>query len=107
MKYHIQIGKSLNIEVTSANYFGARHAIETIFQSFEYDDVRNQFLAMAEYDINDAPEFGHRGISLDTSRNFMTKEVILRLIDGMASTKVTCLRTNTDQTGVTISHSSL
>jgi hypothetical protein len=78
----------LIVDVTAANYFGARHAIETVFQLMEYDEVNNVYIAVSSVDISDAPVFKHRGISLDTSRNFMTVDVIKRMLDGMAASKV-------------------
>ncbi len=46
------------------------------------------FVVLDDVDIRDYPEFVHRGIMLDTSRNFITVDVIKRLIRGMAHSKV-------------------
>jgi len=54
----------------------------------DYDDVRRQFVVLSDVRITDRPEFPHRGILLDTSRSFMELDVIKRLIEGMALSKV-------------------
>ncbi len=56
----------------------------------EFDDAGRHFLVASDVDIKDWPEYVHRGISLDTSRNFMTIDVIEDLIRGMAHSKVCC-----------------
>ena len=76
------------INITAANYFGARNAIETLFQLVEYDDITNNYIMMGKASILDYPEYQHRGIMLDTSRNFIQTSVIKRIIDGMAHSKV-------------------
>jgi N-acetyl-beta-hexosaminidase len=80
--------KVLRVNISANNYFGARHGLETLFQLMEYDDVGRNYIAMASVKIRDYPEFKHRGITLDTSRNFIEKDVIKRIIDGMAHSKV-------------------
>ena len=74
--------------IEADNYFGARHAIETLFQAIDYDDVRQRYFAGYFTVGLDQPEFGHRGISLDTSRNFIDVITIKRIIDGMAHAKL-------------------
>ena len=54
----------------------------------EYDDINNNYIMLGSANILDYPEFPHRGIMLDTSRNFIQKSVIKRIIDGMAHSKV-------------------
>ena len=76
------------INISAANYFGARNAIETLFQLIEYDDIRNTYIILGVANIIDYPEFQHRGIMLDTSRNFIHKKVLKRIIAGLAHSKV-------------------
>ena len=54
----------------------------------EYDDITNNYVMLGKASIIDYPEFLHRGIMLDTSRNFIKPRVIKRIIDGMAHSKV-------------------
>jgi hexosaminidase len=75
-------------KIVASTYFGARHALETLSQLIVYDDIRNEIQAIAEFDITDAPKYKHRGLLLDTSRNFFSKESIKRTIDAMAMVKM-------------------
>ena len=80
--------KILRADISAANYFGARHGIETLFQLMEYDDITMNYIILNSAEIRDYPEFRHRGISLDTSRNFIEPGTIKRIIDGMGHSKV-------------------
>lgn len=62
--------------VGARSYFGARHAVETLFQMMEYDEAARRFLVLSDARVEDRPEFAHRGVSLDVSRNFYKPEVI-------------------------------
>jgi hexosaminidase len=42
--------------------------------------------------VEDAPRFGHRGVTLDVARNFQPKEAILKLLDAMAFYKLNKLQ---------------
>ncbi|XP_066589090.1 chitooligosaccharidolytic beta-N-acetylglucosaminidase [Prorops nasuta] len=79
---------TLNATITSASYFGARHALETLSQLIVYDDLRDYVQVVQDVYISDSPVYPYRGILLDTSRNFMDKESILRTIDAMAMSKM-------------------
>lgn len=81
-------GSTITANISSSEYFGARHAIETLFQLIEFDEVKNGFIILDDVIIEDEPEFAHRGISVDTSRNFISVEVLKRIIDGMGASKV-------------------
>ena len=80
--------EDLEVKIYADTYFGARHGVETLFQLMEYDDIRESFVILDTVEIVDAPEFPHRGITLDTSRNFIEVPVIKRIIDGMSHSKV-------------------
>lgn len=43
---------------------------------------------VANAKIVDAPAFAHRGILLDSARNFMPLDVIYRTLDAMAASKL-------------------
>ena len=57
-------------------------------QLMDYDNLLREFVILSGVNIMDGPEFGHRGVSVDTSRNFQSKEVLMHIIDGMAHAKV-------------------
>ena len=62
--------------IAATNYYGARHALETLFQLVVWDEVEGNFIILDRADISDWPEFPHRGISVDTARNFIPVENI-------------------------------
>ena len=60
-------------------YFGARHALETLSQIWGFDDgfggiISPSFIILDDVIIdNDGPEFPHRGVLIDTCRNYINK----------------------------------
>ena len=70
------------VDINAQNYFGARHALESLSQFWGYseeinaDDQSNyigHFVVLNDVSISDGPEFKHRGALIDTSRNFISK----------------------------------
>ena len=78
----------LYASIYAITFFGARHGLETLFQLIEYDDILHSYIVVDSAIIIDYPEFRHRGIMIDTAKNFVEPLVIKRIIDGMASSKV-------------------
>ena len=66
----------LEVLIEANNYYGARHAVETLFQLVVWDEVGESYLMLDTVDITDWPEFPHRGISVDTVRNFIPVDTI-------------------------------
>lgn len=91
---------STTVVIIAPNFFGARHALETLSQLIDFDEQRDALQVVASAAIQDAPAFKYRGILLDTSRNFIDIETIKRTIDGMAANKL-----NTFHWHITDSHS--
>jgi hexosaminidase len=79
--------KKINLKISAKTFFGARHGLETISQLIFYDEVAEIFL-ISLMEIEDSPSFKHRGISVDTSRNFFSIEALKRNINGMAMVKM-------------------
>lgn len=67
------------------NFYGARHALETLSQLMVYDDFNHAMVVLDTVGIIDSPAYAHRGISMDTSRNFYSVDDIKKTIDGMAT----------------------
>ena len=61
----------LSANISAVNYFGLRHGLETLFQLVEYDNVAGSFIVLNDVIVSDRPEFPHRGVILDTGRNFV------------------------------------
>ncbi len=80
--------RTITATIRADNYFGARHGVETLFQLMEFDEAGRHFLILSDVEIEDEPEFRHRGISIDVSRNFMRIDVLKDIVQGMAHSKV-------------------
>ena len=65
--------------ISSSNYFGARHGIETLFQTIVWDEMSGAYFRLADISVEDSPEFPHRGLSLDTVRNFISIEKLKKV----------------------------
>lgn len=72
--------KKVEVKITAQNYFGARHALETLSQLIVYDDIRREMQMLAKASIEDGPAFKWRGLLLDTSRNFYSTKAIKRTL---------------------------
>jgi len=77
-----------SIKISSSTYFGARHGLETLFQLIYFDNFRLSFLLPCDVDISDGPYYKHRGVMLDTARNFISVDMIKTLIDSMSYSKM-------------------
>lgn len=74
--------------IDAKTFYGARHAMETLSQVIVFDDIRNEMQIVATLELEDKPKYPHRGLALDTSRNFFSIESIKRTIDAMALVKL-------------------
>ncbi|XP_077285128.1 beta-hexosaminidase 2 isoform X2 [Arctopsyche grandis] len=89
-------GKNITIQINAETVFGARHGLETLSQlvtsykatSSVYSVPRIGLIIVSGAKIRDKPIYSHRGLMLDTARNFIPLPAILRTIDAMASTKL-------------------
>ncbi|EDV95872.1 chitooligosaccharidolytic beta-N-acetylglucosaminidase [Drosophila grimshawi] len=102
--YALSVGSEVAGEIlaniTAGNFFGARHALETLNQLIVYDDIRREVQVTANASVSDAPVYKWRGLLLDTSRNYYSVKSIKRTLDGMAMVKL-----NTFHWHITDSHS--
>ncbi|XP_063240349.1 chitooligosaccharidolytic beta-N-acetylglucosaminidase [Bacillus rossius redtenbacheri] len=102
--YLLQISEAsngrVNASITAPTFFGLRHGLETLLQLVIYDDVAQELRVLSSALIEDRPVFPHRGILLDTARNFISVESIKRTLEGMAASKL-----NTFHWHLTDSHS--
>ena len=78
----------VRVLIKAETYFGARHGLETLFQLIQFDSVEDSHLISADVSIEDAPYYPHRGVMLDTARNFISLDMIKTLIDSMSYSKL-------------------
>ena len=84
----ISSGERGEIVIEASTYFGARHALETLFQLVIWDSTSETFHIATDVEIIDSPYFPHRGVMLDTARNFIPVSRILDLINSMSYSKL-------------------
>uniref|UniRef100_A0A182SF49 beta-N-acetylhexosaminidase n=1 Tax=Anopheles maculatus TaxID=74869 RepID=A0A182SF49_9DIPT len=89
-KLLVQAGTNgeLSATITAKTFFGARHGLETLSQFVLYDNIRNELQMVAAANVSDSPAYPHRGLALDTSRNYIDLASLRRTIDGMAMVKL-------------------
>lgn len=85
--YSLHIGE--NITINAATVWGALHAFKTLQQIVIYED--EIFKIESGVDIWDEPLYSHRGILIDSSRNYLSLEAIKENIDLMAVSKLNVL----------------
>lgn len=62
--------------------------MESLSQLIVHDNIQSGLFIVTSVEFEDKPQFRHRGISLDTSRNFIPVDVLKRQINGMAMVKL-------------------
>ncbi|NP_001092297.1 beta-N-acetylglucosaminidase NAG3 precursor [Tribolium castaneum] len=82
---------SLAVRLSAANFFGARHGLETLNQLIWFDEVVNELRILHGVEIRDYPKFPYRGVMIDTARNFFPVDLIRKVVDGMAMAKLNVL----------------
>ena len=76
------------VNVKAKTYFGARHGIETLSQLISYKEESDSLQMHTYAKIEDEPLYPHRGMILDTSRNFFSVPILKRVIDGLSYNKM-------------------
>lgn len=80
------------VQIDAMTVFGARHALETLSQLITADvgdsEQISGLLLVASARIEDRPVYRHRGLMLDTARNYLPISAIERTIDGMGASKL-------------------
>lgn len=92
------VDESYTLEVNSTGVYieapspwGALHALNTLYQIVFYDDATGKYFIESSVIISDWPLYPHRGILVDSARNFLTIESLLDQIDIMALAKFNVL----------------
>lgn len=84
-----------SIKIRAQTVWGALHAFTTL-QQIIISDGNGGLIIEQPVKIKDAPLYPHRGIMVDTGRNFITVRKILEQIDGMALAKLNVLHWHLD-----------
>ncbi|CEG82842.1 Putative Beta-hexosaminidase [Rhizopus microsporus] len=82
--------KGSQATLEAKTWVGALRGLETFAQLVQQGSSKGHLVAHTAH-IKDAPSYPHRGVMLDTARNFYPVKDILRTIDAMAYNKMNVL----------------
>ncbi|CAH1105329.1 unnamed protein product [Psylliodes chrysocephalus] len=87
------IGNEVNVNIIAPTVFGVRHGLETLSQILvsHNDDGSKCLSTLSNVQITDQPKYPHRGLLIDTARNYLSVDTIKKQIDGMAASKLNVL----------------
>ena len=77
--------------IVAPTFFGARHALETLTQLMAWDEAVDSLVLIRDASIYDRPVFRHRGLNIDTVRNYFDVSLLKRIIDAMSFDKLNAL----------------
>ncbi len=88
--YHLAIGEGAGVKISGSDPSGVFYGIQSLLQLIDPLQLaqNKQEYVLPGVEIYDAPRFHFRGFLLDVSRNFQTKDAVLKLIDLLALYKV-------------------
>ncbi|XP_017771963.1 PREDICTED: chitooligosaccharidolytic beta-N-acetylglucosaminidase [Nicrophorus vespilloides] len=75
-------------DIEAENFYGARNGLESLSQLIIWDDIRSEYQMLDSVYLKDGPVYPHRGILLDTARNFISTDSIKRTIEAMGASKL-------------------
>jgi len=89
--YSLEITQeSTSVVIKAKTVWGALHAFTTL-QQIIISDGKGGLLVEQPVSITDYPNYPHRGILIDTARNFISVKKIYEQIDGLALSKLNIL----------------
>jgi hexosaminidase len=92
--YTLVVGNG-GIRINAQTVWGVLHAFTTL-QQIIISDKKGGLIIEQPVKIKDAPLYPHRGIMMDTGRNFISVRKLLEQIDGMALSKLNVLHWHLD-----------
>jgi hexosaminidase len=86
--YTLSVPTDGNVLITTTTSTGALQGLNTLEQLFYHHSAGGSYMPLAPVTIKDKPEFSHRGLNLDISRNYQSPSTVKHVIDGLAFTKM-------------------
>jgi hexosaminidase len=80
---------SSTVEITANTVWGALHAFNTFQQMVIWEN--NALIVEQPVTVEDKPNYPHRGVMVDTGRNFVSATLIKQQIDGLSLSKMNVL----------------
>ena len=78
----------VSVAIDAPTVFGAYHALTTLAQLTETRTAGTAVVPNAPWTIADEPRYGHRGILVDTARQYLEVATLMRIVDAMALAKM-------------------
>jgi len=75
--------KASGISIIAHDAAGASHALRSLAQQAAFEKGK-----VAPLHVEDAPEYGFRGLHIDLGRNFHSRDEILKIVEAMAAYKL-------------------
>lgn len=87
--YSLEVSEN-SVEIAGSDTAGVFYGIQSLLNLFPVDafEKRESQIALPTVSVKDSPRFGYRGLHIDVSRNFQTKETIQRIMAVMAMYKL-------------------
>lgn len=86
--YRLTVPLSGEVVIEANTSIGLSYGLTTFSQLFYKHSQSGVYMTNAPVVIEDRPTFAHRGLNLDTARNYLTVDEIKRTLDAMALTKM-------------------
>jgi len=92
--YQLKVSAQNGITIEGSDAAGVFYGIQSLMALFPFEIFKTSqpSFEICEIQVNDAPRFSYRGMMLDVSRHFHSKELVLRLIDLFAFYKINFLQ---------------
>jgi len=85
------------VYVHAPHFAGAMHALQTLAQMTAYDPLQGLHV-VAHAQVDDAPKFVHRGILVDTGRQFLPIPQLMKTVRAMAMNKMNVMHMHISDT---------
>lgn len=86
--YTLSVPLSGEVTITANSSIGISYGLTTFSQLFFQHSQGGVYTKLAPVEIYDKPMFSHRGLNMDTARNYFPVADIKRTLDAMAYTKM-------------------
>jgi hexosaminidase len=90
--YSLSVNPAM-IDIGASSRAGVFYALQSLLTLIDpmYFQKKQSSVIIPGVEVTDAPRFGHRAVFLDVSRNFQTKQQVMKLMDAMALYKLNVL----------------
>lgn len=89
--YTLSVPSSGEVTITANSSVGLSYGLTTFSQLFFQHTQGGVYTKLAPVEIYDTPKFQHRGMNMDTARNYFPVSKIKQTLDAMAFTKMNFL----------------